>query len=81
MKPNMGKIKTSIELVSLYWSKTARNYHKRGQRWKQTGTAPTCRIHEVLGKGTFKLCNVDDSKKVLAQMYNMTRLKLYHQRD
>ena len=39
------------------------------------------RIHEVLGKGTFKLCNVDDSNKVLAQIYNMTRLKLYHQCD
>ena len=39
------------------------------------------RIHEVLGKGTFKLCNVDDSNKVLAQIYNMTQLKLYHQRD
>ncbi len=37
------------------------------------------RIHEVLSKGTFNMCN--DSKKVLAQVYNMTRLKLYNQRD
>ena len=39
------------------------------------------RIHEVLNKGTFRLSQVEDGKKVLAQLYSMTRLKLYHQRD
>ena len=36
------------------------------------------RIHEDLGKGCFKLCLVDDCSKILAQKYNVQRLKLYH---
>lgn len=41
MMPNMGRIKANIKLVSWCWSKTARNYRERGQRWNQTGMAPT----------------------------------------
>lgn len=36
---DMGKIKASIKLVSWCWSKIARNYRERGQRWNQTGMA------------------------------------------
>lgn len=36
------------------------------------------RIHEDLGKGCIKLCLVDDCSKILAQKYNVQRLKLYH---
>ena len=38
------------------------------------------RIHEVLNKGTFRLSQLKDGK-VLAQLYNMKRLKLYYQSD
>ena len=37
-------------------------------------------IHEVLNKGTFRLSQVKDGK-VLAQLYNMTQLKLYYTSD
>ena len=37
-------------------------------------------IHEVLNKGTFRLSQVKDGK-VLAQLYNMTWLKLYYSSD
>lgn len=36
-------------------------------------------IHEVLPKGTYRLCN-PETGKVLAQKINMTRLKLWHTR-
>ena len=36
------------------------------------------RIHEDLGKGFFKLCLVDDCRKILAKKYNVQQLELYH---
>ena len=39
------------------------------------------RIHEVLSKGTYRLSQAGDLTKVLTQLYNMTRLKLYYRRD
>ena len=35
-------------------------------------------IHEVKGKGTYRLRNKADPTKVLTSLYNATRLKLYY---
>ena len=60
MMPNMRKIKASIRLVLV---KNSKKLSRKGSKMELKWHGPY-RIHNVLGKGTFKLCNVDDSKKV-----------------
>ena len=36
-------------------------------------------VHEVLSKGTCRLSQVKKPNKVLAQKFNISQLKLYHQ--
>ena len=75
-----GKDKSKYQVGELVLVKNSKKLSRKGSKMEPNWHGPY-RIHEILGKGTFKLCHVDDSKKVLAQIFNMTRLKLYHQRD
>ena len=65
------KIGTSVLLKNL--KKLTRKSSKLEPNW----TGPH-KIKEVLSKGTFRLCNANDSEKILTSLYNMTRLKLYY---
>ena len=49
---------------------------RRGSKLEQNWMGPY-HIHEVLPKGTYRLCNPENGN-VLAQKINMTRLKLYY---
>ncbi len=75
-----GKDKQLYRVGKLVLVRNCKKLSRKGSKMEPNWSGPY-RIHEVLSKGTFKLSNVQDSKKVLAQVYNMTRLKLYHQRD
>ena len=66
-----GKDKSKYRVGELVLVKNSKKLSRKGSKMEPNWHGPY-RIHEVLGKGTFKLCNVDDSNKVLAQIYNMT---------
>jgi len=63
-----------------HWFLNSLKLSPKGSKMAPNWLGPYC-IHEVLNKGTFRLSQVKDGKKVLAQLYNMTRLKLYYHRE
>ena len=59
--------------------KNSKKDSKKGDKQMKNWTGPF-RIHEDLGKGTYRLCDKDDCSQVKAQLVNITRLKLYNSR-
>ena len=51
---------------------------KKGSKMEPNWIGPYV-VHEVLSKGTCRLSQVKKPNKVLAQKFNISRLKLYHQ--
>ena len=51
---------------------------KKGSKMEPNWIGPYV-VHEVLSKGTCRLSQVKKSSKVLAQKFNISWLKLYHQ--
>ena len=74
------KDKAQYKVGSLVLLLNSKKHSKKGLKMAPNWTGPYA-IHEVLSKGTFKLCEVKNTKKVTTQKYNMTRLKLYFQRE
>ena len=74
------KDKVKYQVGRLVLLKNCKKLSRKGSKLEQNWTGPY-KIHEVLGKGTFRLSNSKDSTKVLKTVYNMTRLKLYCQPD
>lgn len=60
--------------------KNSRKLSRKGSKLEPNWTGPY-RISEVAGKGTFKLCDPNDHKKIMRSLYNMTRQKLYQKRE
>jgi len=72
--------KARYKVGALVLVKNSLKLSRKGPKMAPNWLGPY-RIHEVLNKGTFRLSQVKDGKKVLAQLYNMTRLKLYYHRE
>ena len=64
--------KVGAAVLLLNSKKLSRKDSKLEQNW-----IGPYHIHEVLSKGTYRLCNPENGN-VLAQKVNMTRLKLYY---
>ena len=69
------QIKPSIRLVFWVSLKNLKKMSKKGSKLESSWTVPF-RIKEVLIKGTFRLCNVNDSEKILTSLY-MIRLVVF----
>lgn len=72
------KDKSKYSVGSLVLLLNSRKLSKKGLKMEPDWTGPYA-IHEVMSKGTYRLCDPTDSSKVLPQIYNMSRLKLYFQ--
>ena len=72
--------KAMYKVGTLVLVKNSRKLSRKGSKMAPNWFGPYC-IHEVLKKGTFRLSQAEDDKKVLTQIYNITRLKLYYQRQ
>eukprot|EP00731_Ephydatia_muelleri_P022317 Em0014g908a len=68
------------EVGTLVLLKNSKKLTKKGSKMEPNWTGPYL-IHEVLSKGTYRLSHPNPPFKVLAQKYNMTRLKIFYQRD
>ena len=66
------KDKVKYQVGRLVLLKNCKKLSRKGSKLEQNWTGPY-KIHEVLGKGTFRLSNSKDSTKVLKTVYNMTR--------
>jgi transposase InsO family protein len=73
-----SKDQPKFKVGALVLLKNSRKLSRKGSKLEPNWTGPY-KIHEVMGKGTFRLSN--QKNKVLATLYNMTRLKLYHERS
>ena len=71
------KYKTNYKIGTLVLLKNSKKLTRKGSKLEPNWTGPY-RIKEVLSKGTFRLCNANDSEKILTSLYNMTRLKSYY---
>eukprot|EP00731_Ephydatia_muelleri_P018169 Em0011g209a len=60
--------------------KNSKKLSKKGSKMEPNWTGPYL-IHEVLSKGTYRLSKPNPPFQVLAQKYNMTRLKIFYQKD
>ena len=72
-----SKDKQKVKVGAFVLVKNSRKLSRKGSKLEQNWMGPY-KIDEVVGKGTFRL---SDKTKVLASLYNMTRLKLYHERN
>eukprot|EP00731_Ephydatia_muelleri_P008402 Em0004g740a len=59
--------------------KNSKKLSKKGSKMEPNWTGPYL-IHEVLSKGTYRLSKPNPPFQVLAQKYNMTRLKIFYQK-
>ncbi|KAL5517173.1 hypothetical protein EMCRGX_G002666 [Ephydatia muelleri] len=75
-KPEDGLQQTIIECSI----KNSKKLSKKGSKMEHNWTGPYL-IHEVLSKGTYRLSKPNPPFQVLAQKYNMTRLKIFYQKD
>ena len=66
------------EVGTLVLLKNSKKLTKKGSKMEPNWTGPYL-IHEVLSKGTYRLAHPNPPFKVLAQKYNMTRLKIFCQ--
>eukprot|EP00731_Ephydatia_muelleri_P025084 Em0017g167a len=60
--------------------KNSKKLSKKGSKMEPNWTSPYL-IHEVLSKGTYRLSKSNPPFKVQAQKYDMTRLKIFYQKD
>ena len=72
------KNKDKYKVETLVLLKNCRKLSQKGSKLEPNWTGPYC-IHEVIGKGTFKLRHPNNCSKTLVSTYNMTRLKLYYE--
>ena len=56
--------------------KNSKKLSRKGSKLEPNWTGPYC-IHEVVGKGLYRLRSSTNSTRVLSRKYNITRLKLY----
>lgn len=75
-----GQDKAKYKVGSLVLVKNSRKLSRKGSKMNPNWLGPY-RIHQILNKGTFRLSQAEDDTKILTQVYNMTRLKLYYKRD
>lgn len=66
------------EIGKLVLLKNSKKLSRKGSKMEINWTGPY-KVSEILGKGTVKLSSCD-GKKELSAIYNITRLKLYHER-
>ncbi|KAL5503548.1 hypothetical protein EMCRGX_G010513 [Ephydatia muelleri] len=66
-------------LCSQHMAVNSKKLSKKGSKMEPNWTGPYL-IHEVLSKGTYRLSKPNPSFQVLAQKYNMTRLKIFYQK-
>ena len=71
-----SKYKSKYKVGALVLIKNCRKLSCKGSKLEPAWRGPY-RIHETMGKGTFRLCDSSDSSKVLSSFYNITQLKLY----
>ena len=74
------KDKALYKVGSSVLVRNSKKVSRKGSKLEQNWLGPYV-IHEVLSKGTFLLRNSNNHSKVLAQKYNMARLKLYYHNE
>ena len=75
---NIDKGQYKVEAVVLL--RSSKKLTKKNSKMEPNWIGPYV-VHEVLSKGTCRLSQVKKPNKVLAQKFNISRLKLYHQND
>ena len=73
------KDREKYKVGTLVLIKNSKKLSKKGPRWSLIGQATVHLIHEVLSNGTYRLSKPNLPFQVLAQKYNMTRLKIFYQ--
>lgn len=74
-----GKDKKNFEVGALVLLKNSKKLSRKGSKLEPNWTGPY-KIHEVNGKGTYRLCTTKSPERILTSIYNISRLKLYHER-
>ena len=74
------KDKAKYKVGDLVLLKNCRQLSRKGLKLEPNWIGPY-RIHETVGKGTYRLCSCGDSSKVLYSLYNITQLKLYFEQN
>eukprot|EP00731_Ephydatia_muelleri_P022608 Em0015g191a len=74
------KDREKYKVGTLVLLKNSKKLSKKGSKMEPNWTGPYL-IHEVLSKGTYRLSKPNPPFQVLAQKYNMTRLKIFYQKD
>lgn len=59
--------------------KNSKKLSRKGSKLEPNWTGPYC-IHEVVGKGLYRLRSSTNCERVLSRLYNITRLKLYRKK-
>ena len=73
------KDRENYKVGTLVLLKNSKKLSKKGSKMEPNWTCPYL-IHEVLSKGTYRLSKPNSPFQVLAQKYNMTRLKIFYQK-
>eukprot|EP00731_Ephydatia_muelleri_P010481 Em0005g1067a len=73
------KDREKYKVGTLVLIKNSKKLSKKGSKMEPNWTGPFL-IHEVLSKGTYRLSKPNSPFQVLAQKYNMTRLKIFYQK-
>eukprot|EP00731_Ephydatia_muelleri_P027168 Em0019g41a len=73
------KDREKYKVGTLVLIKNSKKLSKKGSKMEPNWTGPYL-IHEVLSKGTYRLSKPNSPFQVLAQKYNMTRLKIFYQK-
>ena len=69
----------NYKVGTLVLLKNSKKLSKKGSKMEPNWIGPYL-IHEVLSKGTYRLSKPNPPFQVLAQKYNMTRLKIFYQK-
>ena len=72
------KDKEKYTVGTLVLLRNSKKLSRKGSKMEQNWLGPY-RILENVKKNTYRLCNRNDSKKVLRTLVNMSRLKIYHE--
>ena len=73
------KDREKYKVRTLVLINNSKKLSKKGSKMQPNWTGPYL-IHEVLSKGTYRLSKPNPPFQVLAQKYNMTRLKIFYQK-
>ena len=75
-----SKDKGKYRIGALVLLKNSKKLSRKGSKLEPNWTGPYC-IHEAVGKSTYRLCSCTSPKKVFSSIYNISRLKLYHENE